>query len=546
MFSKKEKEPMPDFSDVHVKLKPVFGLKPGLYLTLLYAVIIVLIIFFTLFYPGISKNGSYIKFLSTPREASVWVDNAFKGITPCEVFVEQGEHTIEFRKAFYKTESINKKIEGRIFGTILFPLRATIKVNITIEDYNGLLEYAKKDFTEWGMLNEFVSNYHLPPILSKTAEASRDLKTDDNINKLYDLIKTAAYFTDTRAELQELIKALIVTETRGRVIDSGSIASLIKKIKQFINEHDNFPYWLIYALPKNLQDDESGLTQKDIIGSDWFQEFNKNHLSELEEISTDNPGGTTGKIILNTIGLRLIPGGTYFSGNDLAHHNRLNMYFPYPVTVNSFYISETEITNSQFYRFILENPGWSKNNLENLIEEGKVTVNYLSDWNNNSYIEGMENYPVLYVSYYAAEAFCRWLDSKLPSSLQNYTVRLPYESEWEWAAASNGEDIFENAVLNQPGVIQESGYSKAGKFGIKDLIGNAWEWCGEYYFPVKNLLASLNPEKNNNTHDLTGSEMIVKGGSYANAKDDISVFTRGSQPPDWCTEYLGFRIAVSR
>ena len=48
MLNKKNKEPMPDFSDVNVKLKPIFGIKPGLYLTVLFSIILLLIIFMTL------------------------------------------------------------------------------------------------------------------------------------------------------------------------------------------------------------------------------------------------------------------------------------------------------------------------------------------------------------------------------------------------------------------------------------------------------------------------------------------------------------------
>ena len=545
MLNKKNKEPMPDFSDVHVKLKPIFGIKPGLYLTVLLSVILLLIIFMTLFYPGITKNGTYIRFLSTPDKASVWIDDTFKGITPCEVFVGQGEHTIELKKAFYKTVTLQEKIDGRIFGTLLFPLKSTIHVEITLEDFAGLLEYSVKDFTEWGMVSGFYDDYHLPPILSETAEASKFLTDNADLNKLYQFIYNAVFFTDTPAELKEVIAALIVTETKNRVLDSGSIASLINRAKQFINTHDNFPYWFINSLPENLQDEEYGLLQKDIINSEWFQVFNERHLAALEEIETGNSDDRTGKISLGSVVFRLIPPGTYISGNELLYHNRLNMYFPYPVTVKSFYLAETEVTNSQFYEFVTENPEWSKINIEKLIESGKVTKNYLLDWRNDKYIEGMEDYPVLYVSYFAADAFCKWFNNKLPSNMNSYSVRLPNESEWEWAAVANGKEIFENTVLSRSGIIQEAGSSNSGIYGIKDLIGNAWEWCNDYYLPVKNLLASLNPENNVNNSFLSGSEMIVKGGSFVNNKDEITIFTRGSQPPDWCTQFLGFRIAIA-
>ena len=545
MFSKKNKEPMPDYSDVNVKLKPIFGIKPGLYLTVIYSIIIVLIIFMTLFYPGITKNGTYVNFLSTPDKASVWIDDVFKGITPCEVFVEAGERKIEFRKAFYKTTTLNENIDGRLFATILFPLKSTIAADIEIEDLNQLIEYSLKDFAEWGMIDKFVLSYHLPPILSETAKASRYLTSIEDINKLYSFIYNAVYFTDSPEELKEIINALIVTETKNRIIEANSVALLINRAKDFISTHDNFPYWLINSLPQNLQE-ESGLKQGDIINSEWFKAFNEKHLSAIEAIEIGNINRQTSRININSIIFHLIPSGSYLSGNELKNHNRIDNYFSVPFSVEEFYLAETEVTNKQYYEFVAENPKWSKINIEQLIKSGKVTIDYLTDWSDDNYIEGMEDYPVLYVSYYAAEAFCEWFNSKLPNSMKNYTVRLPYETEWEWAAVANGPEIYENAVLRRSEIVQETGTSNAGIYGHKDLIGNVWEWSKDYYLPVKNLLASLNPDNNSNINNLYGSEIIVKGGSFINNKSDISTpFVRGSQPPEWCTQFLGFRIAIA-
>ena len=44
----------------------------------------------------------------------------------------------------------------------------------------------------------------------------------------------------------------------------------------------------------------------------------------------------------------------------------------------------------------------------------------------------------------------------------------------------------------------------------------------------------------------TGTERVVRGGSFANrAEDRIGISTRGGQPPDWCTAFTGFRVVLA-
>ena len=38
----------------------------------------------------------------------------------------------------------------------------------------------------------------------------------------------------------------------------------------------------------------------------------------------------------------------------------------------------------------------------------------------------------------------------------------------------------------------------------------------------------------------------VRGGSWADQPGTDKVYTRGAQPADWCTPYLGFRVALAR
>ena len=84
-----------DIEKAIVKLKPVFGLKPGIYLTVIYGFIVLLGLFLLLIYPGIKNNGMMIHVDTSPGGAVVYVDNIYKGTAPTSFFVEKGNREID-------------------------------------------------------------------------------------------------------------------------------------------------------------------------------------------------------------------------------------------------------------------------------------------------------------------------------------------------------------------------------------------------------------------------------------------------------------------
>ena len=71
----------------------------------------------------------------------------------------------------------------------------------------------------------------------------------------------------------------------------------------------------------------------------------------------------------------------------------------------------------------------------------------------------------------------------------------------------------------------------------------------DWYSPVKYLFTSWTTETNDfdSSREIPfGSEKVIRGASWANEEELIKISTRGSQPPEWCTPYLGFRVILSR
>jgi formylglycine-generating enzyme required for sulfatase activity len=226
--------------------------------------------------------------------------------------------------------------------------------------------------------------------------------------------------------------------------------------------------------------------------------------------------------------------------------------------VPAFLAAETEVSNRLYARFLADTPEWRKQNAAALAQQGLADDAYLSGWTDQGYASGEDELPVTGVSYFAAQAFCRWLSARLPPSLAGYEARLPNEAEWEWAARGGlvgspyplGPKPL-TAVFFEPGIAgpRPIGSSAPNGYGLRDMSGNVWEWCSDWYSPVAYLFSSLDPARNSadrSAEIFYGAEKVVRGGSWANEKELVKLHTRASQPPSWCTPYLGFRVVLAR
>lgn len=131
-------------------------------------------------------------------------------------------------------------------------------------------------------------------------------------------------------------------------------------------------------------------------------------------------------------------------------------YIPVMGAGESIYIKRTPVTNEEYAEFV------------------KATgAQAPSNWTNGKYPEGEDTYPVNFVSYEDAEAYCAWLTEQDGTN----TYRLPNESEWELAAGHMPKDADFNCGVNdgRTPVEQYEGITR-GAHGAIDFWGNVWEW----------------------------------------------------------------------
>ncbi len=246
-------------------------------------------------------------------------------------------------------------------------------------------------------------------------------------------------------------------------------------------------------------------------------------------------------------GMVIIPAGEFEMGSSEAEAED-NEQPIRTVYVNAFYMDETEVTNTQFKEFLLENPQWQKGR----INAKFAVLNYLHLWNGNNYPNGKGNHPVAYVSWYAAMAYSEWADK-----------RLPTEAEWEYAARGslrgkkypNGNKITPLAANYSDHVRDTTPVAKYRKngYGLYDMAGNVWEWCldeydGEFYFTFPRDGVARNPLSgaNNvewllNNYTNVKSSRVLRGGSWHVVPTDVRVAYRYSLAPTKSYGNIGFR-----
>lgn len=224
-----------------------------------------------------------------------------------------------------------------------------------------------------------------------------------------------------------------------------------------------------------------------------------------------------------------IPKGSFIMGSPDGEFDERPLH---KVEIGSFYMDRYEVTNIQYQRFILYNPHWQKGKVR--FEE--ADYNYLNDWDGNEFPKGKEDHPVVYVSWYAANAYARWVGKSLPTEAQwEYSARGGYEGmRYVWG--NSGDTHLSN--FRSRGVMPVGNFSMNG-FGVNDMAGNVWEWTSDGYELY------MGGEENNPRPRLNNHLKVIRGGSWNSNMNEMRVSVRKTEKPNVCRGDIGFRTVSS-
>jgi formylglycine-generating enzyme required for sulfatase activity len=161
---------------------------------------------------------------------------------------------------------------------------------------------------------------------------------------------------------------------------------------------------------------------------------------------------------------------------------------------------------------------------------------------------GKESHPINCVTWAQANAYCKWAYAD---------GRLPTEAEWERAARSidgrkypwgNDEPTCNHANFTSSSgpcflSTKPVGSYPAGKSadGIQDLAGNVREWVNDWYAADYYKTAPKQDPQGPNS----GTERVVRGGSYRSDAAALLGWARDHATPDTVSPTIGFRCARS-
>ncbi len=175
-------------------------------------------------------------------------------------------------------------------------------------------------------------------------------------------------------------------------------------------------------------------------------------------------------------GMALVPAGEFVMGSDAidkddkaTEYGITKPWFDdehpaHAVNLPAFFLDLREVTVTDYFKFVQAT--------------GRRPP---PDWNSDQPPAGRDNYPIVYVTWDDAKAYCLWAGK-----------RLPTEAEWEKAARGTDGRVypwgnaFEPARANTNGDHNEPlpvGSLPEGRspYGMLDMTGNVWEWTEDWY-----------------------------------------------------------------
>lgn len=461
-----------------VKLKPFHGIRPGIYILIIWALIILLLAFVLFVLPGLVSNTSYVTFNEPVVGSGVYEDGIYLGSATDGVYkTTGGNHKYTFTYEGEEYGEVESKVKRKVFFTLFShkPQLIVPERSYNDEVKEKVVSAFIRDVTSYSAVISAPDTFHYPPIFSAFASNSVEMSIKD-VRDAWLLalshISSSSLYEDYKVGKEILLKSGILFETEESKELEYYIEALFNGEKVILEK----------SMENNIL-----LPTKD---GDFFH---------YEPTIVEMGYSTT---------------LTVESAKEA----------PVKVEVYDFSIARNLVTEHDWALFVEENPKWSKDNLETLVEEGLVDSNYLKGITLSPYINSIR--PIRNISYYAASAYVEWKSGK-----DGVIYHIPTEKEWYTASFSTKDKEYVTSLV----------YVENNPTTPTAMLGLLWEFTSTPFIPLSRI---TDYDKTINLGNMYGyDDVIVKGGSYVSDPSSISIDTVGITSKSTCSEFCGLRLA---
>lgn len=309
------------------------------------------------------------------------------------------------------------------------------------------------------------------------------------------------------------------------------------------------------------------------------------------------------------VGMCLIPAGTFVMGTPGETLNK-NEQPAHRVEVTAFWLDLNEVSNAGFRAFVDATgyvttaekvPDWKELSQQlppgtpmpppDRLVPGSMVFTPPADavptdnaakwwtwtpganWRHpegpSSDLAGRDHHPVVHVSWFDASAYARWAGKRLPTEAEwEYAARGGLESKrFIWGDESPSETTInlniwqgrfpdKNDLLDGWARTSPVGIFPANGYGVRDMAGNVWEWCADWYradayqqqAAGKRVINPIGPANSWDPNDLRVAKRVTRGGSFLCHDSYCESYRPGARrgtPPDTGMSHIGFRCAQS-
>jgi serine/threonine-protein kinase len=243
------------------------------------------------------------------------------------------------------------------------------------------------------------------------------------------------------------------------------------------------------------------------------------------------------------VGTVLIPAGPFVMGSDSAE-GYVEEEPEHIVTVSSYCMDVTEVTNAMWEACVSAGQCAAPANTSS----GSRAPYY----GNSTY----DSYPVIYVNWSQAQAYCMWAGK-----------RLPTEAEWEKAARGGCEKVAPSTCgpedertypwgeavptcslsnfntgtcVGNTDAVGARSPAGDGPYGTQDMLGNVGEWVADWY---SDTYYASSPSTDPSGPTTSATYRVVRGGSWYQAEMYQRVARRTYTNPGTLYDFIGVRCA---